>query len=1246
MNSIFKKSLSVISSVAILAASGIIGVNAYREPAVGEPVSHFWDFDSADDLKDFVSRTSWMFADYGELITDNLLGGDSPTWRLVNDDTGTYLQNAKLHEGDYTFGPTPENPNGYSVATNNNLALKQKQKYFDATITFKLDPENVSRVGLGYSGRNLGNGGWDNGHPIFFGPDGSLYFNVNGIQAACMPDEVANGGTYTNTELGVTYTKKDGDMMIRYADQKDGNGASLEADGKAADKQALRVRVEPAASYPNDDGKFRNFRNYYHLTVWANDVKVIDHDIFEESNSHFSEWDTLSVSFMNGVMLDSLKVDELDESGNARVETATPSSDAPGELIAYDYDFTDAADLDDFKAYYRQPDAGAPGGTEDPRTGYVLMAPAVWSDFFTLDTDAGTLSRKKLLEENPGTAVNGNITLNKRLQYFEAELDFTFGDSWGWTVLAFNQQKMGAHHAFESNAVFMDMQGGVYVQTANLAVGTEFGGNSEVRFPAEANTPYREGFVKNADGVHHTITVRYEPTVTANQAKLTVWVTQSNDNQKIQVYEGIYENILYVDNGGFLSVQTQNDTMKINRLTVKPLDENGNYLYNPLDKSELQALINSAETNADGKYTPESFEAYANAILAGQTALTEATTQQQIEGAIAEIERTYGLLDLADKTAWDYVYDFESDADMSAFNAYGIDNGTGQGTAAAWSDLWELRDGKLVRKTTSGVGVGTGEKNAMLYLKQPLRFFEAEIQMEFGDVWGWLQFGFGAQEMGWHAENREHPSAGFFLERECYLHARIPNFSAGDTQVWGGNMSSYWGGTVDETHNNLKPGIHTFRVIVEPSENPNKILVTLKVKSESNNNEEFVALDKQEFEAPILANNDGYFYIQAQNDNSTINSVKIREIETPATTTTSEATTTTSEATTTTSEATTTTSEATTTTSEATTTTSEATTTTEDSTTTTQPAQPDDRFDYVYDFDSEEDLADFEAYWQAVRDSADGFNSGVAEDVTVHWEIKDGKLVRKELVTGSNPGTDSNNAMLYLATEKIPYFEAELTFNHGDSWGWPQLNFGSSALGEPVLRSGAGVFMSQEGQMYISRFVYNEEVENYVSSDVTVSERPYGEGFEKVQSHTYKIRVVKGEKENETLLSIWVKQADGEFVEIAKDFSIIDPEMAAKGGYIFLQAQNDNISFDSLKIQKLNADGSDWTEDTENTTNPSTDSTTTTPDTDVTTTTSPETTTDSGSTNPPATGVTVALTSVVLLAGSAAALVVTKKRRS
>ncbi|MGI5857652.1 MAG: hypothetical protein ACOX64_14540, partial [Candidatus Merdivicinus sp.] len=247
-----------------------------------------------------------------------------------------------------------------------------------------------------------------------------------------------------------------------------------------------------------------------------------------------------------------------------------------------------------------------------------------------------------------------------------------------------------------------------------------------------------------------------------------------------------------------------------------------------------------------------------------------------------------------------------------------------------------------------------------------------------------------------------------------------------------------------------------------------------------------------------------------------------------------------------------------------------ATTTTEGetATTTTEAPVPQSKWDYEYDFDSEEEMADFAAYWQATRDAeGGGYNASVKEDWKAHWELKDGKLVRSNLdkTEGATPGSISNNAMLYLTKEQIPYFEAEVSFSFGDSWGWPQFNFGSKELGAAVLRSGAGVWMSMQGEVYAAH--------NGMDTNDKLTDGAYDANFKKGDEHTYKVRVIKGEKANEILLSIAVKANDGEFKTIVENHSIVDENL---GGYISLQAQNDNLSFNSLKIQKLNADGSDW----------------------------------------------------------------------
>lgn len=542
-----------------------------------------------------------------------------------------------------------------------------------------------------------------------------------------------------------------------------------------------------------------------------------------------------------------------------------------------------------------------------------------------------------------------------------------------------------------------------------------------------------------------------------------------------------------------------------------------------------------------------------------------------VAGSVAMLAglATIGFSASADDTApekeyVEYSYDFSDPAQLNDFESYylAVPDGSDAVKDENVTDHWEIKEGKLWRKPVGTIdNPGTHEKNAMLYLnKGDIPFFEAEFTGYRGESWGWYFLGFGGTP---GKEVLQKGAAMTFPTFDGFAAVVKNGKNHVDTSKNPPILAEYVLGEFPEW--NRDNGDHnlpiSFKVKVLPGTEADEVLLYVQMKKGDGEWLDLTADGGYSIIDPALVEG-GRIFIQTQNDSQSFDNLVIRPLNADGSRVekTEEGTTTTDGG-------------------AATTTTNgdAATTTTEGETaTTTEAPVPQSKWDYEYDFDSEKDLADFKAYWQEKRDGTDGFNPGVAESISKHWEIKDGKLVRKEIVTGSNPGTDSYNAMLYLATEKIPYFEAELTFNHGDSWGWPQLNFGSSTLGEPVIRSGAGVFMSQEGQMYVSRMIYNEEVKNYVSSDVTVSEKPYGEGFAKAQSHTYKIRVVKGEKENETLLSVWVKQADGEFVEIAKDFSIIDPEMAAKGGYIFLQAQNDNVSFDSLKIQKLNADGSDW----------------------------------------------------------------------
>lgn len=248
----------------------------------------------------------------------------------------------------------------------------------------------------------------------------------------------------------------------------------------------------------------------------------------------------------------------------------------------------------------------------------------------------------------------------------------------------------------------------------------------------------------------------------------------------------------------------------------------------------------------------------------------------------------------------------------------------------------------------------------------------------------------------------------------------------------------------------------------------------------------------------------------------------------------------------------------------------------------------------------------FEAYYQADANT----KKSVKEDITKHWELKDNMLVRTGLVSGKNPGTDSNNAMLYLKDTTFQYFEAELTWNYGTSWGWTQLGFGSQTMGAAAEDSKcANVFFSQEGQLYL---------DSEQGSLATQSDKPYDSAFKKDGAHTMKVKVVKGTKDNELLITVSEKQDNNEYKVVKENMSLVD-ENVAKGGYLFLQAQNDDVKLVSLNITRLNADGSVAEGEAP---------------------TAPEKPTS------PSTGVGAPIVAVVTLAGASLVIVASKKRAS
>lgn len=255
--------------------------------------------------------------------------------------------------------------------------------------------------------------------------------------------------------------------------------------------------------------------------------------------------------------------------------------------------------------------------------------------------------------------------------------------------------------------------------------------------------------------------------------------------------------------------------------------------------------------------------------------------------------------------------------------------------------------------------------------------------------------------------------------------------------------------------------------------------------------------------------------------------------------------------------------------------------------------------------------SNFEAYYQADANT----KSSVKEDVTKHWELKDNVLVRSGIVADKNPGTGDNNAMLYLKDTTFQYFEAELAWEYGTvkgdfSWGWTQLGFGSQTMGAAAEDSKcANVFFSREGQLYL---------DSEQGSLATQSNSPYDSAFKKAGVHTMKVKVVKGTKDNELLITVSEKQDNNEYKVVKENMSLVD-ENVAKGGYLFIQAQNDDVKLHSLNVTRLNADGSVAEGEAP---------------------TAPEKPTS------PSTGVGAPIVAVVTLAGASLVIVASKKRAS
>ena len=81
--------------------------------------------------------------------------------------------------------------------------------------------------------------------------------------------------------------------------------------------------------------------------------------------------------------------------------------------------------------------------------------------------------------------------------------------------------------------------------------------------------------------------------------------------------------------------------------------------------------------------------------------------------------------------------------------------------------------------------------------------------------------------------------------------------------------------------------------------------------------------------------------------------------------------------------------------------------------------------------------------------------------------------------------------------------------------------------------------------------------------------KAYTPDFKKENLHTYKLRVTQGDEIDQLVINWYCKENDGEYVHVLKDYVVTYPDMANNGGYISIQAQNDDVSIESLAVRRL-----------------------------------------------------------------------------
>lgn len=257
---------------------------------------------------------------------------------------------------------------------------------------------------------------------------------------------------------------------------------------------------------------------------------------------------------------------------------------------------------------------------------------------------------------------------------------------------------------------------------------------------------------------------------------------------------------------------------------------------------------------------------------------------------------------------------------------------------------------------------------------------------------------------------------------------------------------------------------------------------------------------------------------------------------------------------------------------------------------------------YVNDFNSIDDLKDFDAYFLAAT------NTPEKEDASAHWTVENGVLKRVNDINAE--GATSNISSLVLKDYQFQNFEATLTYKDGlTNWGWTVLGFRQQTPGNFFILDGAGAYIDVAGQGHLWGF----------ASVAGPHDGNKLEGYVQGQAVTLKVRVV-----NQSL-----KLYAGETLLLEKEL----PEDFNFEGFLSMQVVGNDSSIDRLTVTRLDDSGNPLNLDgSQPQTKPDTD-----PDTDPGT--DPDGNPDTG------VGADVVIPALALAALSGAAAVLCFKKR-